>query len=52
MREEKISEKIFKYIEQNNETLFFSDQDAINAVLRDKRKAIPLKFNALHRVFL
>lgn len=50
MRTNNLSKKIFDYIEDTK--LITWDQDALNAILYDKRLNIPLKFNALDWVFI
>lgn len=52
MREENISHKIFEYIDKNIEKIKACDQDAINAICYNKRMIIPLRYNALDRVFV
>lgn len=49
-RKHKISEKIFDYIW--NHKLITWDQDAINAILWDKRLVLELKYDALDWVFI
>lgn len=49
-RKNNLSNKIFDYIKTHN--LLTWDQDAINAILWDKRLVLPLKYNALDWVFI
>lgn len=44
-REDNIEEKLFDYTEKSKEKILWQDQDVINAVLKDKIKVLPRKWN-------
>lgn len=46
-----VGEKCLKFLVDNIEHLQFFDQDIINAVLKDKIKSVPLKYNAYTLLF-
>lgn len=50
-RKEKLTEKVLAYLRDNAEKLEFADQDAVNAVLYDRWKEMPLNWNVLIRIF-
>ncbi|GHW02775.1 general stress protein A [candidate division SR1 bacterium] len=50
-REHTITSKIFDWIDIHNKIIILGDQDALNAILRDQRKELPLKYNVLPYIF-
>lgn len=44
-REDNIEEKLFDYTQKNKNKILWQDQDVLNAVLKDKIKILPRKWN-------
>jgi lipopolysaccharide biosynthesis glycosyltransferase len=47
-KEQQISERAFDYLNKYPERISYVDQDALNAVLKDNWKKLPLQFNVLY----
>lgn len=50
-RDNHISEKLFEYLNLNNEVIIYHDQDALNGVLYDKCFNLPCKWNMQTQFF-
>lgn len=50
-RKKNITEKLINFIKENPEKLRCPDQDALNFVLRDEKKMLPLKYNVQEGFF-
>ena len=51
-REHQISASLFEYLQQYPERIALNDQDVMNAVLKDKKKRLHLKWNVQHGFLL
>lgn len=47
-REDNVTDKLFKWIDENNEKIVLHDQDILNAAINDKIKPLDSKWNTLY----
>jgi lipopolysaccharide biosynthesis glycosyltransferase len=52
MRAERTSERLVEHVRAHAEDLYWPDQDALNALLHDRRVALEPRFNAMNNVHL
>lgn len=50
-RKEKLSERLFSFVIENPDKCICHDQDAINALLHEKIKVLPIEYNFQHTFF-